>query len=330
MGTKERVAVIGGGLAGLVCARDLQASGALVTVFDKARGPGGRLTTRRAGEARFDHGAQYFTACSPAFEAAVIEWEAAGVVAPWTGRFGQWSDGRLTTVTPPKPRWVGTPRMSMIGRHLSVGLDVRLRHRVTSLESGSHGWQVILDGGDALGDFRRVIVTCPGPQAAAILPPASSLRHAALEMTYAPCWAAMLSFAEAVEMPYDGIHFKDDVLGWVARDSSKPGRGQGERWVLHGAPAWSQIHIDDEPAHVQQMLVARFVDLTGAAPETVSVHRWLYAQAGETGGAAAIFDAEHQLGLCGDALAHPRVEGAFLSGRALSGLILGAEFPARP
>ena len=52
----ERVAIIGAGLSGLVCARSLADDGLRVQVFDKARGPGGRLSTRRAGDWHFDVG----------------------------------------------------------------------------------------------------------------------------------------------------------------------------------------------------------------------------------------------------------------------------------
>ncbi|HIP78813.1 MAG TPA: FAD-binding protein, partial [Kiloniellaceae bacterium] len=43
-----RIAVIGAGLAGLLCARRLQDAGLHPVVFEKSRGLGGRLATRRA------------------------------------------------------------------------------------------------------------------------------------------------------------------------------------------------------------------------------------------------------------------------------------------
>lgn len=69
-----RVAVVGAGLAGLACAEALQASGATVTVFDKSRGPSGRMSTRRGDTWQCDHGAQYFTARDAAFRAEVGRW----------------------------------------------------------------------------------------------------------------------------------------------------------------------------------------------------------------------------------------------------------------
>ena len=63
-----RIAVVGAGMSGLVVARRLAAFGN-VRVFEKSRGPGGRMLTRYADAFEFDHGAQYFTARSNAFQA---------------------------------------------------------------------------------------------------------------------------------------------------------------------------------------------------------------------------------------------------------------------
>lgn len=67
-----RVGIEGAGIAGLSCAHVLREAGVPVTLFDKGREPGGRLSTRR-GEFAFDHGAQYFTADDDAFRSAVAE-----------------------------------------------------------------------------------------------------------------------------------------------------------------------------------------------------------------------------------------------------------------
>ncbi|MEF8717273.1 MAG: NAD(P)-binding protein [Candidatus Accumulibacter necessarius] len=47
--------------------RALQRAGLEVSLFDKSRGPGGRMSTRRGDDWQCDHGAQYFTARHPAF-----------------------------------------------------------------------------------------------------------------------------------------------------------------------------------------------------------------------------------------------------------------------
>jgi predicted NAD/FAD-dependent oxidoreductase len=42
-----KVAVIGSGISGAVCASTLARNGVSVTIFDSGRGPGGRMSQRR-------------------------------------------------------------------------------------------------------------------------------------------------------------------------------------------------------------------------------------------------------------------------------------------
>ena len=49
MAARGPVAVVGAGVAGLACARELAAAGVPVMLFDKALGSGGRACTRRSG-----------------------------------------------------------------------------------------------------------------------------------------------------------------------------------------------------------------------------------------------------------------------------------------
>ncbi len=69
-------------MAGLACAQALVRSGAEVALFDKSRGVGGRMASRRVmtalGEVSFDHGAQYMTARDPGFRLQVDAWREAG------------------------------------------------------------------------------------------------------------------------------------------------------------------------------------------------------------------------------------------------------------
>ena len=57
----RNVSIIGTGLSAIFAARIIQErSDRKVILFDKARGVGGRLATRRSENGKFDHGLQYF------------------------------------------------------------------------------------------------------------------------------------------------------------------------------------------------------------------------------------------------------------------------------
>ena len=63
----KKVAIIGGGLSGLVLAKNLD-DFSKVTVFEKSSGVAGRMATRLVEPFDFDHGAQFFTARSESFK----------------------------------------------------------------------------------------------------------------------------------------------------------------------------------------------------------------------------------------------------------------------
>lgn len=59
-GEAPTVGIVGAGLAGLACARELASAGVSVVVLDKGRLPGGRAASRRPGRFVFPHGAARF------------------------------------------------------------------------------------------------------------------------------------------------------------------------------------------------------------------------------------------------------------------------------
>ena len=116
----RRIAIVGGGIAGLTCARALQERGEEPVIFDKGRRAGGRVSTRRGQDGvTFDHGAMWLDVGERYAARLLREWQDAGVVARWDGRFATIVQGELRPDLSARTRWVGTPKMSSLGRHLS-------------------------------------------------------------------------------------------------------------------------------------------------------------------------------------------------------------------
>ncbi|WP_164850234.1 FAD-dependent oxidoreductase [Cobetia sp. ICG0124] len=136
------IAIIGAGIAGLSAASYLAAQGHAVTIFEKARGPGGRLASRRTPHGPLDIGAQYFTARDPRFQSALETWRADGIVAPWGDRLLRLGKTASDTqewqrLRDDSARYVASPRMSALSRHLSEELPanatLHTRLRITRL-----------------------------------------------------------------------------------------------------------------------------------------------------------------------------------------------------
>ncbi|MGM0767589.1 MAG: NAD(P)/FAD-dependent oxidoreductase [Pseudomonadota bacterium] len=314
------MAIVGSGLAGLSAARMLTEQGVSATLFEKSRGPGGRLASKRVSGGSADIGAQYFTIRNPAFGSFLERYAGPDAYAIWHARLGfQKSDGSWQPF-PEEARYVGTPRMTAISRALASGLDLQAETRIAQLARNDGGWTLTDTEHRAHGPFDAVIVTAPPAQARDLLA-SSQLPELAAHLdepvsAILPCWAVAAYFAEPPATEFQGLRPDHDVLYWAGNNSSKPGRDdQGQWWVLHATPGWSAANEDTPPAEVARALVAAFQATTGNSPEPTDIvpHRWLYARSADTRRPGCLWFAAEGIGLAGDWLSGGRVEGAFES-----------------
>jgi renalase len=308
------IAIIGAGMAGLACASRLEAAGIRVVLFDKARGPGGRMSTRRvdtsAGQVSFDHGAQYFTARGAAFREQVEAWAADGIVAPWPAAGPE--------------AWVGTPGMNAPVRALAARRAVTFSHQVETLIPDGAGWRLVGPNGPT-GPFDAVLLAMPAEQTAALLTGVepSMARVAAASVTD-PCWTVMAAFGQRLAIDADTLR-DQGPLGWAARNASKPGRAPVEAWVMQGSPEWSRRHLEDPAGDVCKALLEGLRRCSGGPiPEPIAVqaHRWRFARSA-AGDERALWSPAAGIGCCGDWLIGPRVECAWDSGEALAERVIG-------
>lgn len=339
------IAIIGSGVAGLACARRLNAAGHRVSVFDKGRHPGGRLASRAllfAGQRWwFDHGAQYFTARTPEFQAETAVGLATGALAPWTGSIE--TIASTDSAHGQAPRLIGQPRMHRWAAFLAEGLSLHQEVEITHLEHRAMGYRLHTASGALPGLFAQVVIAIPAAQATALLTPvAPALAARAEQASLAPCWALMGVFADA-EAPFEGIRpAQDSPLAWARRNASPvmteshtPSAHRNASpvstaesptaWVLHARPDWSLAHLAVSPEAVTRKMLAAWSAVPGMARARclhATVHRWRYALVDAALGEPCLWDAARGLGTCGDWHLGPRVELAWTSGNALGEAML--------
>lgn len=311
----ERVAIVGAGMAGLSAAHVLRDAGVACTLFDKSRGLGGRMSTRRVGDLQFDHGAQYFSAKGESFAALVRQWRDAGCMADWL-------DGAL----------VGAPAMTSPAHRMATGFEVITAREVKGLSRTARGW-TLLDANGPIearegNEFSAVLFALPAPQIAPILSPAGVSFDAINKVRFAPCWALMLGYAKRFDFVW--THLRDDAadLAWIARDATKPQRsGEHETFVIHASADWSRRWLELSKDEAAVRLLALFREKTGLQDEPIFVaaHRWRYALVEETAGEACLWDNDARIGACGDWCLGSRVEAAFDSGEAMARAYLASK-----
>jgi len=334
----SHIAVIGAGIAGLACADILQRAGRRVSLFDKSRGVGGRMSTRRGDDWQCDHGAQYFTARDADFYAEVSRWRQAGVADLWQPRLRVWDGALLPDADSAVERFVGTPRMTAPARWLidnflrddspKKNLTLHLQTTIQRLERRHNGWHLFAaEHGWLTECFDAVLLALPAPQVLPLLEhKAPELAALAGRAKMRPCWALMLQYDAPLELPFDALFVNRGPLRWLARDTSKPARSGRETWLLHANADWSEQHLDSEADCVAAILSAAFAEIGGSPSQTWTAHRWRYANTEQILVDGCEWSATSGLGICGDWLNGGKVEGAWLSGRELARKVLQSPF----
>ncbi|MDN6320034.1 MAG: FAD-dependent oxidoreductase [Marinobacter sp.] len=325
----RRIAIVGSGLAGLTAAIKLKQQGHKITVFEKSRGPGGRLAAKQVNNGSADIGAQYFTARNPEFLPFLCEHAGDCSFSVWGGRFGFQGANNQWQVFPNELRYVGVPRMTAISRALSAHVTVVADTRVERLVRAGEYWLLFDANGEQVDKCDQVIVTAPPAQARKLLVQ-SNLPELAEQLNDAvnrvlPCWAVAARFEGNPWPHHEGIRCNHPAIYWAANNSSKPDRDNknqsdtGTWWVLHASAEWTVQNVDTAPERVAKELIAAFRELTGTEIPTADsvTHRWLYARSDGGDSPGHLWFEKQNIGLAGDWLSGGRVEGAFNSACSL-------------
>jgi renalase len=313
----SRVIVVGAGIAGVACARELRAAGRAVTVYDRGHRIGGRLAVRTFDGRPIDLGASYFTAHDPAFTEVTDAWVRRGLARPWTDTFHLATPEGLQGTTTGAPRYAATAGLRSLVEDLAAGLAVQHPLEVDEVDPGPS-----VDGVKAAA----VVLAMPDPQALDLLSDGLGAERAALQgRTWEPVLTLAARWPERAWPLIDGVFVNESpILTFVADDGARRGDG-APVLVAHADPVFSAGHVDDPDSAVPAMLaeLAAVLGIT-VEPDWVQVKRWGVARP-----AAERPEPFHlgpaMVGLAGDGWhGRPRVETAFLSGRAL-----GRELAAR-
>lgn len=301
--------VVGAGLSGLMCARTLTVHGHDVTVFDKGRSAGGRMATRRIGDARLDHGAQFFTARSEEFSRIIAEWVDRGVAREWCRGFAE-HDGH--------PRWVGVGGMTTIAKHLAGSLDVRYGHLAFSLRRDADTWLLTTDDGRS-HDADCIVLTAPIPQSMSLLVSAGVDLPADLRsIDYDRTIGLLVTLAgdDHLVPPPGGMQSPDAVFSFIG-DNHRKGISERAALTFHANPAWSLDHYDVDTDTIAALLMEAASPYLGHCGVLEhQVKKWRFAIPKTLWPEPCWLDPTGTLALAGDAFAGPRVEGAVLSGLA--------------
>ena len=337
------VVIVGAGIAGLSAAAELVANGRRVVVLEKSRGVGGRMATRRVGDAVCDHGAQFFTVRGRAFGGMVADAHEAGSVAKWCEGFSQAAsvDATVARAVDGQARWRGARGMTDLPKRLAEQLPparcvVRSAVKVAAIGLDGGRVNIAIDPGPESGGPTTIhaaaaVVSSPVPQSLDLftaggllaagggIPPEVNQQLATVD--YDPSFALMLVLNRAsLVPPPGGIQFAGGPISWLA-DNQQKGISAVPALTVHASGAFSRQHFDRSPEEVAALLIDLVRPWIDGDPATAvveqSLHRWKFATPTTIIPAPLVaVVTSPPIVCCGDAFGGPKVEGAASSGLA--------------
>ena len=316
----RKIAVLGAGIAGCYLAQHLGKK-AEVAVFEKSRGAGGRLSTRRGQEFTFDHGAQYFTARAQQFLLFLAPYLKSGLIESWKPKLITLGNGRPYKRQWFEPHFVAVPGMSAWLKQMAAPLPIQLNCDIRQAERRDSRWHLIDTRDQEHGPFEMVISTAPAAQTAALFPTlASPLARVQMQA----CYAWLLGF-EKQTSAWEAAVVQNSPISWLAWNHTKPGRSGPPALVVHSRNDWAESQLETPSDDVQSQLATALKQCAGIDPDQArfsQLHRWRYASTATDLGQPYLLDLTSGLAACGDWCLQGRVEGAFLSAFQLSELLL--------
>jgi renalase len=283
------IAIIGAGLAGLTCARQLRKKGYKIIILEKSCGVGGRVATRRINNIPIDHGLPFIQIQGKQTEKLIQQLCQQDILQLWTGKI---YDFNTQQPIPPADRYIAPQGMTAIAKYLAADLEIQKQSRVTAIApTPGQTWELTYDcnqTSDCL-HAKALIIAIPAPQALALLEPLSAniptqILTQLRSVTFHPCLAVMAGYSTRYQsdLPHwQGIRITEDAdLAWIAIESSKRQTGQPVV-VLQATPHHTMQHLNNTNLQsVGQQLLSRASKLFLSwlnSPEWLQVHRWRYA-----------------------------------------------------
>jgi renalase len=337
--TPLEIAIVGAGMSGIACAKQLKAAGRQgIAIFEKSRGVGGRLTTRRMFNTCVDRGTCYISPKGAQFRELFDRLIAADIVEIWTDTTHTLTaSGEMIADTDIYPRYIAPSGMNQIAKYLATDLDIRFGQRAISIQPEGKVWRLTIEGTEPTEILAQtVILAIPAPQAVDLLSPLANIlpieflsNLKAVELYPAIALAAgytekQLAEWEVAYPQVRSVNCGDDpILAWLGVDSSKRQQPAPPAFVLQSTAnfATKYPHSEDTSAaslamleHASERFLPWFKDFQWQQP-----HLWRYAfTKSPLADAYLSINSPAPLFCTGDWCRGRKVEDAYLAGLAVA------------
>ena len=314
----KKIAIIGTGLSAIFSAIHLRKNTDLeINLFDKARGLGGRLATRRAEGGKFDHGAQYFSIERinnlPEIQMLINE-------------------GVINNIED-KDIYFSPDGMTNIAKKLLIDFNIFKEHKLVSIDKENENYKLFFENGSTFNsDY--IIMSCPMPQSLEILNKSkidydNNLIKDLEDLSYFPCIVVMIK--SEIKLSNLDKHIGTDVdskyISWIGDNYGKKVSNIENYYTIQCSPEFSYENFENEYDETNEKLKHEMEKIFGSNYQILSNHKWRYSIPKNfyQGDNSLVINQKDFLGLCGDIFTNGRFDGAITSGLSIADKFLKNE-----
>ena len=267
-----KITIIGAGVSGLSLSQSLALAEWDVTLFEKSRGLGGRLSTRRYGQDRVNHGCNFFQGDQKLFGEDWQKSLMSDLLSPVPG-------------SREEPLWysrLGNSEWARTLLHPKVNLG--FNQTLERIQKQDGLWRLDFADGSQ-HTCQTLVLTAPIPQSVSLLEAMAQdfpkqVWQSLLGLVYAPCWSLIAKLEEGMNLPFPGyllgVHPDLDLIA----DQQALGLSQELYYVVHSGASFSHHLLDASKEQVYEEIMERLSPWVDAGSVlSYDLHRWRYARA---------------------------------------------------
>ena len=319
----NKIAVIGCGLSGTTVASLIKKKNK-VEIFEKSKGVGGRMSTRKEPPFTFDHGAQFFKIKTTEFENFVSELFSEKIIRPWGFRLAYFDENNLQKIKIIKKKdqfFVGTPNMDSIVKYKSQKCKVILNTKIKKIFKKNNKWFLTDQNKKSYGNYDWIILSLPAEQSLELINQEISFYSALKKIKMNSCISLMIGMNEKLHLNYDAALIENNDVAWLAINNSKPCRAKYQSLLINSSYEFASRNINSPIHQIIKHLLNVTSDLVKnelSNSELIKLHKWKYVEAKKSPNENYFIDHKKKIAICGDWFVNSRVEGAFTSAYELS------------
>ena len=324
---KESIAVIGSGLSGITVASIVKKKFS-IDIFEKSRGVGGRMSTRKEYPFIFDHGAQFFKIKTFDFMNFVSELFTKKIIQPWNFKLAYFNKNNLKKIKVIKKTdnfFVGVPNMDSIVKYLSKNCNVTLNTKIEKIIKKNNKWYLYDQNKKKCGQYDWVILSLPAKQSLDLITKNASFYGSIEKIKMKSCFSLMVGINESLKLNYDAALIENSDIAWLAVNDSKPGRMKKNSLLVNSSYDYAAKNINPTKEKILKHLInvtSNLIKYELLNTSVTKLHQWKYVEAENSPNENYFIDNNEKIGICGDWFIDSRVEGAFTSAKELSKEIL--------